>query len=230
MSFWDHLGELRSRLIKAMVAVGITTTVSFFGADWILKCLVQTAPMKNLSLIALQPAAVFMESLRLSIIGGVVLALPILLHQLWSFIRPGLAPKETKAFLAAFYFGTLLFIGGSLFAYFFVIPTALHFFWDYSAHLGIQSAWTIDHYLNFVLMFLLSFGLAFELPLIFVVLVWLKIISADSLASKRPTIIVGLAIAAGILTPPDVVSQLLLLIPLWLLFEVSLLISNRLSK
>ena len=227
MSFWDHLEEFRSRLIKIVIVVGVMTLLSFWTADWMLAWLLKLAPAQNQSLVSLQPASVFVQSMRLSLISGVVLAFPILLYQLWAFISPGLSQKEVKVFIIALYGGTCLFILGLLFAYFFVIPTALSFFWDYSKSLGIQPTWTIDHYINFVLMFLLSFGLAFELPIILILLVRLKIISAKSLSEKRPYIIVVLAIVAAILTPPDVVSQVMLLIPLWLLYEISVFISKR---
>lgn len=229
MSIWDHLGELRQRLVKSLIAVGITTTLSFLAADGLLAFLLKPAPLKDQALTALQPAAVFTASLRISLIGGVVLSLPIILYQIWAFVVPGLSKREAKIFLTSLYAGSLLFVLGALFAYFYVVPTALNFFWKYSENLGVRPAWTIDHYINFVLMFLLSFGLAFELPIILILLVWLKIVKAKSLAEKRPYIIVFLAIVAAILTPPDVVSQILLLIPLWFLFEISLFISRRIE-
>lgn len=230
MSFWNHLDELRRRLLKVVLMLGITTTFAFFAADWILAWLIQPAPLASHPLTALQPTAVFVQSLRLSLMGGVILALPIILYQIWAFVSPGLSPKEAKAFVLSLYAGTLLFVLGILFAYCYVIPAALKFFWQYSEHLQVVPSWTIDHYISFVLMFLLAFGLAFELPLVLLLLVWLKIISPATLTAKRPYIIVGLAIVAAILTPPDVVSQISLLIPLWFLFEASLFIAKHISK
>ncbi|OGQ47484.1 MAG: twin arginine-targeting protein translocase TatC [Deltaproteobacteria bacterium RIFCSPLOWO2_02_FULL_46_8] len=230
MSVWDHLDELRSRLIRIVIALSITTTLAFFGSDWMLACLLKPFPSVHATLTSLQPAGVFMQSMRLALIGGVVLALPVLVYQIWQFISPGLAPREIKAFVMSLYFGTFLFLIGVCFAYFLVVPKALGFFWDYSRNLGVTPSWTIENYLNFVLMFLLSFGIAFELPLVLILLVRFKIISPTFISSKRPHIIVALAIVAAILTPPDVISQLMLGIPLWLLFEISLYVSKLMYK
>ncbi|MBI5300318.1 MAG: twin-arginine translocase subunit TatC [Deltaproteobacteria bacterium] len=230
MSVWNHLDELRSRLIRIVIALSVTTTLAFFGSDWMLACLLKPFPSVHATLTSLQPAGVFMQSMRLALIGGVVLALPVLVYQIWQFISPGLAPREIKAFVMSLYFGTLLFLIGACFAYFLVVPQALSFFWNYSRNLGVTPSWTIENYLNFVLMFLLSFGIAFELPLVLILLVRFKIISPSFISSKRPHIIVTLAIVAAILTPPDVISQLMLGIPLWLLFEISLYVSKLMYK
>lgn len=227
LSFWGHLDELRARLIKIVIAVAVTTALSFLLADHFLAWLLLPSPLAGEGLTSLQPTSVFIQSLRLSLIAGIVLALPILLYQIWSFIKPGLVQKEAKAFLWSLYAGTILFALGVLFAYFFVIPTALNFFWNYSKNLGVIPAWTIEHYISFVLMFLLAFGLAFELPVVLLLLVKLGIVSAEFLETKRPYVIVFLAILAAVLTPPDVVSQILLLVPLWLLFEIALFLSKR---
>lgn len=229
MAFWDHLGELRSRLIKIIIALVFATCATFFAADLILSWLLHPSPIGKQALISLQPAGVFTISLRLSLMSGLILTLPFLLYQIWSFVAPGLSKAEAKTFLASLYAGTLLFLVGSLFAYFFVIPTALHFFWNYSLKFGIEPSWTLDAYISFVLMLLFSFGLCFELPIVLILLVRFQILSPQTVASKRPYVIVGIAIIAGLLTPPDVMSQVLLMIPLWLLFEISLWISKKIA-
>lgn len=230
MSVWSHLDELRSRLIRIVIVLSVTTTLAFFGSDWVLSCLLKPFPSVHATLTSLQPAGVFMQSMRLALIGGIVLALPVLVYQIWQFVSPGLSQSEVKAFVMSLYFGTVLFFIGVCFAYFLVVPKALSFFWDYSRNLGVTPSWTIENYLNFVLMFLLSFGIAFELPLVLILLVRFKIISPSFISSKRPHIIVSLAIIAAILTPPDVISQLMLGIPLWLLFEISLYVSKLMYK
>ncbi|MDO8494469.1 MAG: twin-arginine translocase subunit TatC [Deltaproteobacteria bacterium] len=227
LPFWEHLDELRSRLLRVIVALVVTTGIAFFFADWLLAWLMKPSPTEGVSLIALQPATVFIQSLRISLLGGVVFALPYILSQVYAFITPGLTDKEKKVFLFSLYIGTVLFLLGLLFAYYFVVPTALNFFWEYSHRFGVKPSWTIDYYIQFVLMFLASFGICFELPFVMVLLIHFRLISAEQVAAKRPHIIVGLAIIAGIMTPPDVVSQLLLLVPLWLLFEIALFISKR---
>lgn len=230
MPVWDHLDELRSRLIKVVAVVGVTTLLSFWGADWMLAWLLRPYPNATETLTSLQPAGVFIQSMRLALICGLVLSLPILFYQVWAFVSPGLSDEERKVFIVSFYAGTLLFAVGAAFAYYLVIPKALGFFWEYSRHFGIRPSWTIESYLNFVLMFLLSFGVAFELPLVMILLIRFKIVSLETISEKRPYIIVALAIIAAILTPPDVVSLIMLLVPLWLLFEGSLLIAHFLPS
>lgn len=230
MVIWEHLEELRNRLIKVLLAVGIMTVLTFWGADWMLTWLLKPAPLTETTLSSLQPAGVFIQSLRLALISGLILALPLVLLQIWGFVAPGLNASEKKVLLLSLYVGTILFIGGVLFAYYLVVPKALQFFWNFSLDLQIAPAWTLDAYLNFVLMFLLSFGIAFELPLVLLLLIHFGIVDRAWLVSKRPHAIVIIAIAAAALTPPDVISQLMLGFPLWVLFEITLVISKVLKK
>ncbi|OGQ05533.1 MAG: twin arginine-targeting protein translocase TatC [Deltaproteobacteria bacterium RIFCSPLOWO2_12_FULL_44_12] len=226
MALWNHLDELRSRLLKVLLVIALLALISFWATDWILQWLLKPFSFATLSLTSLKPADVFVQSMRLSLLGGLILGFPILSYQVWSFIAPGLSKAEKKVVLIILCCGTFLFGLGVFFAYFLVVPKALAFFWGYSHDLGVQPTWTIEHYLNFVLMFLLSFGVAFELPLVLVSLVRFKIVSVEWLSEKRPIIIICLAILAAILTPPDVVSMLMLGIPLWLLFEISVLVAK----
>lgn len=226
----EHLGELRGRLVKISAALLLLTSISFIGADWMLAMLLKPFSFGELTLTSLEPAGVLMQSFRLALTCGVVLSLPLLLYQAWKFVAPGLKEKEQKILLATLYVGTLLFAVGVFFAYFYVIPTALQFFWEYSEHLGVTPSWTIDHYLDFVLMFLMAFGFAFESPLVVLLLVHFGIVTPQTLRAKRPYVIVGIAIAAALLTPPDVGSQLMLGIPMWFLFEGALFATRFLYK
>ncbi len=226
MSVLDHLDELRSRLLKVVIVVGLTTSISFWLSDWMLAWLLKPYPNIAQVLTSLTPAGVFVQSMRLALISGLVIAFPIVAYQFWAFISPGLSPKERKVFVVSLYAGTFLFVLGLLFAYIFVIPKALDFFWGYSESFGVHLAWTIESYLNLVLMFLLSFGLAFELPLVLILLVKGEIVSIETITQKRPYIIVALSIIAAILTPPDVMSLIMLLVPLWVLFELSVQIAK----
>lgn len=226
MPILEHLEEVRHRLLKVVSVVFGITFLSFWGADWILEWLLKPAPLMSQTLSSLQPAGVFTQSLRLSLMSGVILALPLVLFQLWSFVSPGLKFRERKVFLISLYAGTGLFFAGVLFSYYWVVPKTLLFFWDYSERLGVKPAWSIDYYLSFILMFLISFGIAFELPLVILLLIRFGIVKRDWLVSKRPHAIVAIAILAAVLTPPDVISLLILGIPLWILFEISLWVSK----
>ena len=225
-SIWDHLDELRARLLKMLAVIFVMTLAAFWASDWMLVWLLKPAPLNPRTLTSLQPAGVFLQSMRLALISGVVLSLPVVLSQVWGFISPGLTVAERKVMMISLYIGTLLFSGGVFFAYYGVVPKALQFFWSYSLHLGVQPAWTIDAYLNFILMFLLSFGIAFELPLVLLLLIRFGVLKREWMIEKRPFAIVVIAILAGALTPPDVVSQLMMGIPLWILFELSLFVSR----
>lgn len=222
ISVLEHLGELRGRLLKILGVVLLLTIGAFAGAEWLLEMLLKPFPMGTLSLASLKPAGVLTQTLRLSLICGLVLSLPVLLYQIWRFVSPGLQPKEQRVLLGSLSAGTLFFITGVLFAYIFAIPPALEFFWNYSETFGIIPWWTLDDYLGFVLMFLFAFGFSFEFPLVLLLLVRFGVVSPAMIAAKRSYIIVGIAVAAALLTPPDVVSQLMLGIPLWILFEISL--------
>lgn len=230
MPFWDHLGELRSRLLKVVLVVFLLAFAAFWFADFVLYWLLKPAPLSHQYLTSLKPAGVFIQSMRLAVLAGFIFSLPLICYQIWEFVSPGLLPKERQLLLLTFLWGTLLFCIGSLFAYFLVVPKALQFFWNYTQQLGVQPAWTMEEYLNFVLMFLLSFGIAFELPLVIIFLVRFQILSSAWLSKRRPHMIVAIAILAALLTPPDVISQLMLGLPLWLLFELSLLISKFVEK
>ncbi len=229
---WNHLDDLRKVLIRSVIALFVTSSLSFLFADFLLAFLLH--PYQRLladhhtsgGLMTLEPTEAFMMSMRLALISGAVLALPLLVRFIWQFVAAGLYPKERKIILPILYTGTVLFIVGSLFAFYFVVPTALDFFWGYNLHLGLTPAWTISHYLGFVLTFLLAFGLAFELPMLVVGATRLGFVSTAALSASRPYVIVGIFIVGAILTPPNVLSQLALSLPMWGLFELSLLVSR----
>jgi len=223
-----HLGELRKVLIRCILSLSIVSVVSFLFADFLLKVLL--LPYQSLAslgatpppLLTLQPAEGFLLSMKLALLAGVILSFPLLAYQVWHFISEGLYPREKRLFVPALYVGTGLFIIGALFAFYLVVPQALRFFWNYNLSLGVTPSWTITYYLNFVLMFLLAFGVAFEMPMVVVLVNQLGLITKDSLSAKRPYVIVAIFLVAGFLTPPDVLSQLALAFPMWGLFEVSL--------
>ena len=239
LSVWDHLDDLRRVLFRCVVALGVTSTLTFVFSDWLLRWLMRPyergladALLKGGApvLQTLYPSETFMLSFKIALVAGIVLALPVLLHQLWSFVAPGLKNQEKKALLPALFAGTGLFVVGALFAFYLVVPMALHFFWEYGTRMGVQTSWTVSHYIGFVLMFLLAFGAAFELPLVVVLLTVFGILEPATIAARRPYVIVGIFVVAAILTPPDVVSQISLALPMWVLFEGSLAVSQFLVR
>ncbi len=170
---------------------------------------------------ALKPTETFMLSMKLAFFAGIVLAFPLLLMYVLQFVLPGLHEKERKILWPAMIVGFGLFLGGVLFAYFFVLPRALLFFYEWSGDLGVSNDWRIGEYITFATQFTLLFGLAFELPVVVMVFVKLGLLTYDTMAKTRSYAIVAIFIAAAVITPtPDIMTLLLMAIPMLLLYEI----------
>tara|TARA_S200000501_G_scaffold363166_1_gene393606 strand:+ start:41774 stop:42541 length:768 start_codon:yes stop_codon:yes gene_type:complete len=227
----QHLLELRTRLLKsiAAIAVGFLCLVffsndlySFFSAP------IQALLPDGSTMIATDVASPFFAPFKLTAFLALFLAMPYVLFQVWSFIAPGLYEKEKKLAMPLFISSVLLFYLGIAFCYYIVFPLVFGFFTSV-APMGISVTPDINSYLNFILKLFFAFGLAFEIPVATVILVRTGITSHSALAKKRPYIIVCCFIFGMLLTPPDVISQSLLAIPTWLLFEFGLILSRFVS-
>ncbi|MBI2346240.1 MAG: twin-arginine translocase subunit TatC [Deltaproteobacteria bacterium] len=225
-----HLEELRRRVFRGFIAVAIATIAAFAFAPllfrWLLRpyhtfARVGTAMEDGVMLQTLQPAETLKMSVQLALVVGIGVVLPYLLYETWSFVRPGLTTKERRWLAPVLGGGTLLFCIGVIFAYYAVLPVALHFFWDYSLRLGITPAWSAAYYIGFVLSTLGAFGLAFELPLVMLLLAAVGLITSATLRSKRRYAYFIIAMLAALLTPPDALSMVLMGIPLIGLYELS---------
>lgn len=224
----DHLLELRSRLLRSLVAVLLVFSVLAFFADELYQLvaapLLASLPIGG-SMIATDVATPFFTPFKLALVVAIAIAIPFLLWQLWAFIAPGLYRKEKRLVVPLLVSSTLLFYGGVAFAYLVVLPLALNFLAG-AAPEGVTVATDIARYLDFVLAIFLAFGIAFETPVAIILLCWSGVTSVQSLRKKRPYVIVGAFVVGMILTPPDVISQTLLAIPMWLLFELGLMIAG----
>ena len=224
--FVQHLMELRDRLVKATIAVGIAAALLFFfpgpGAlyDLLAAPLVAHLP-KGATLIATSVISPFMVPLKILLMAAFLLALPFVLWQVWGFIAPGLYVHEKKLVLPLVVSSTLLFLVGVAFCYFFVFGQVFAFIQSFAPK-SITAAPDIEAYLSFVMTMFIAFGLSFEVPIVVVVLARMGIVSVDKLKSSRGYFIVGAFIVAAIVTPPDVVSQLALAVPMCLLYEVGI--------
>ena len=224
--FVQHLMELRDRLVKAMVAVGVVAAVLFFfpgpGAlyDLLAAPLVAHLP-KGATLIATSVISPFMVPLKILLMSAFLLALPVVLWQVWGFVAPGLYAHEKRLVLPLVMSSTLLFFVGVAFCYFFVFGQVFSFIQSFAPK-SITAAPDIEAYLSFVLTMFISFGLAFEVPIVVVVLARLGLVSLDKLKAFRGYFIVLAFIIAAVVTPPDVVSQLALAIPMVLLYEMGI--------
>jgi sec-independent protein translocase protein TatC len=228
-----HLQELRRRLLWAFLAMGGGTVLCLFFAKEIYGILVRPlaaamGPHDTQRLIYTGLTEAFMTYMKVAFFAGVILTLPILLSQIWMFIAPGLYKNERKAFMPFLVATPLLFFAGAAMAYFIVMPAAYPFFLGFQSTaaetvLPIQLEARIGDYLNLVMSLMFAFGLCFELPVLLLLLGRAGIVTAESLVKFRRFAIVGAFAVAAVLTPPDILSQLLLAIPLWLMYEVSII-------
>ena len=227
----DHLIELRTRLVRSVVALAIAFAVCLYYADPILGFLVQ--PLKDAfpsgegQLIFTKLYEIFFVELKVALFAGFFVSFPIIANQLWAFIAPGLYAREKKAFLPFLLATPVLFIAGSALAYYVVMPTAFRWFLGFEGSAGgldIEALPSAGDYLSLVMQFILAFGMSFLLPVLLLLLNRAGIVTRQQLAAARRYVIVGIAALAAIVTPPDPGSQVILAIPLLLLFEGSLLL------
>ena len=227
----DHLVELRSRLVRCVLALLIGFAVCFYFADEILGFLIQ--PLKSAfpegqgQLIFTKLYEVFFVELKVGLFAGFFVSFPIIANQLWAFIAPGLYAKEKKAFLPFLIATPVLFTAGASLAYFVVMPTAFKWFLGFGGQAGgleIEALPSAGDYLGLVMQFILAFGISFLLPVLLLLLNRAGIVSRKQLAGARRYVIVGIVAIAAVVTPPDPGSQIILAVPLLLLFEGSLLI------
>lgn len=217
----DHLAELRSRLIKAAYGIIAGMILCYNYTEKIFD-IIRTPIATYLpagGLVFTGPADKFIAHLKIAFFGGVLLSCPFWIYQLWKFIAPGLYSREKKYTLSFMGAGSILFATGVLFAYFIVFPAAFHFLMGYGGDVD-KPMITIDQYLSFFVTTTLMFGLSFELPLIIVILGLLGVVSSRFLREKRRFAVVFMAVIAAIVTPPDMLSMLMMLIPMILLYEL----------
>ncbi len=229
MGFWEHLEELRWRLIKAVIGIVIggifaAVFIDFIMNDFLLAPAKQTTP--PLELINLKPYGQLVLYFEVILVCGMIFSIPNIFYQIWKFIEPGLLPGERKYISTIVVFSSICFLGGLTFAYFVMLPTALKFFAAFGTT-AITNNIAVDEYFSFVISVMLAAGVVFELPMISFFLSKLGILTPKFMRRYRKHAIVIILILAGILTPsPDVTSQLLLGIPLLILYEISILISK----
>jgi sec-independent protein translocase protein TatC len=233
----DHLIELRTRVIRALLALTVGFFICFYFADDILGLLV--LPLKRAfpdgegQLIFTQLPEVFFVELKVALFGGFVVSFPVIANQLWAFVAPGLYAREKKAFLPFLLATPVLFTAGAALAYFVVMPTAFSFFLGYGGETGglkVQALPSAGDYLGLVMQFILAFGMTFLLPVLLLLLHRAGIITRAQMAGARRYVIVGIFALAAVVTPPDPGSQVILAVPLLLLFEASLLLMRLQEK
>ena len=249
MSFLEHLEELRWRLVRAAISVLVVSTVLFIYQEWIMDNLFLS--MKHPEFISfrlmcewfgvcideipvrMQSMTVggqFSYGLMMSVMGGIVISFPFIFYQLWSFVKPGLRQSEKKVVSGLTFYVSLLFFLGIAFGYFIVAPLCIQFFGTYKISGQIENIFTVNSYMSTILSTVFYSGLLFLLPVVAYIFTRLGIITPAFLRKYRKHAIIGVLILAAIITPPDLISQIIVAIPITLLYEAGILVSVRVEK
>ena len=231
-TFMDNLIELRSRLIKCSIAVVFCFVCLIYFSNEIYQTLaepLQAFLPASSSMIATEVASPFLTPLKLTFFVSLLISMPYSFNQIWKFIAPGMYQNEKSLSFLVMLSSLLLFYSGIIFTYFLVLPLVFSFFTS-SAPEGILVMTDISRYLDFVLSMMFAFSFAFEIPVVIFLLIWSGLSTPESLSAKRPYVIIGCFTVGMFLTPPDVISQTLLAIPAWLLFEGGLLMARLFVK
>jgi len=231
-SFLGHLQELRSRILKSLIVILVCfLSLIYFSNDIYLllsEPLLSFLP-PNSSMIATEVASPFLTPLKLTFYVSLLVSMPFLLNQLWRFIAPGMYENEKTLSFLLMLSSLLLFYLGVLFTYFLVLPLVFGFFTG-AAPEGVLIMTDISRYLDFVLSMMFAFSFAFEIPIFIFLLIWSGISSSESLRSKRPYVVIGCFTVGMLITPPDIISQSLLAIPAWILFELGIVMAKILVE
>lgn len=227
-----HLTELRKRLLSCFLAILLIFLGLFYFANDIYTFV--SKPLQDLmpegtTMIATEVASPFLTPFKLTLVTAIFLAMPVILFQLWGFISPGMYQHEKRIAAPVLFSSIALFYGGVAFAYFVVFPLIFSFFTHIGPE-GVAIMTDINRYLDFVLKLFFAFGFAFEIPIAIILMVWTGISTPQSLAEKRPYVVIGCFVAGMLLTPPDIMSQTLLALPMWLLFELGLLFGKLIKR
>ena len=228
LAFWDHLEELRWRLFKAIFAIIFFSVISFIYSDFLMEILI--APTKklsvNLNLQVLKVTSMFTIKLGIALMGGFILSIPIIIFQFWQFVSPAIEGDYTVQVIGIVLFSSIFFFGGLSFAYIVIIPYTLSFFTSMTFdNFPVDYNYTLDGYLSYVLWLILSCGLLFQLPVVTFFFSKIGLLTPAFLRHYRKFVFVFFLVLAAILTPPDPLSQILIVIPLMVLYEFSIFIS-----
>ena len=248
MSFLEHLEELRWRLVRSSIAILLFSAVIWFFQEWIIDHLFLSMKDKNFVTFKLfcqyfnicienipvkmqstTMAGQFSYALMMSIMGGIVIAFPYIFYQLWSFVSPGLKMKEKKALKGIVFYVSILFFTGILFGYYVVAPLCVQFFGSYQISKDIENIFTISSYMSTIISTVFYTGLLFLLPVVAYLLAKLGIINSEFLSKYRKHSIIGVLILSAVITPPDLVSQVIVAIPIVLLYEISIFVTKRIN-
>lgn len=227
LTLTGHLEELRKRIIISAIFFILSASLSFTFAETIIRDMIEVG--KDIEFVFISPSELLMVNVRIAIIGGFLLSSPFLITQIWMFVSPGLTNKEKRLIASAIGLGGMFFALGVLFSYFIVIPTMLIFFMGFQLDV-VQPMISFNNYLGFIVNTVIAFGIIFELPIVMILLTKFGIVKIEFIKKNRKYIILAIFIVAAIITPPDVISQLLMALPMIVLTEIGILLSVLLNK
>lgn len=223
----EHLGELRKRIVVSFIAIIVCSIISYRYIDKIVEII--TRPAGKLEFIYLSPPELFVAYIKMSLVLGLIVSSPVVLYQIWGFIKPGLKAKERRYVIFAMLMGTVFLLIGVVFAYYIIIPMTIQFFTTMSVD-KIEPLFSFGDYISFVSSLLLSFGVVFELPLLIILLTQLGLVKPATFRKYRKFVILIIFVMAAVLTPPDVFSQAMMAIPMVFLYEFSIIVSSIIYK
>ncbi|PKM83701.1 MAG: twin-arginine translocase subunit TatC [Firmicutes bacterium HGW-Firmicutes-13] len=225
LTLTEHLTELRKRIVISLIAVILASIVTFTYVDIIRESI--TAPAGNLVFLTLAEA--FMTNIKIALVSGCLLAFPVILFQVWSFVLPGLSPSERRFTILFVIASLFFFLTGVVFAYHVIIPISIKFFLGFATE-DLMPMLSFNSYISYISGIIFAFGLVFQLPIAVFILAKLGLVSSDLLKKYRMYAVVVIFIVAAVITPPDVFSQILMALPMMLLYEISILAAKIVGK
>jgi sec-independent protein translocase protein TatC len=227
LTLTGHLDELRKRIIFSAVFFLVGALVAYRYSDTIIRDM--TLLGNNIDFVFISPAELLIANVKIAMIGGLILAAPLLIVQIWLFVSPGLNKKERMYISTAIGMGGIFFILGAMFSYYMVIPTMLVFFMGFQMDI-IAPMISFSSYLSFILSTIIAFGVIFELPILMILLTRFGIVKVSFIKKNRKYIVLAIFVLAAIITPPDIISQFLLALPMLVLTELGIILSSLLAK
>ncbi len=230
MGLVEHLAELRKRLVKCAIILIVSFFMCFNFSHIVVEVLVEIAISHGYEIIYIAPTELFMQYVKIALIGGISISAPFIAYQLWRFIKPGLTKREGKLISRSLFCGFVCFAFGVIFSYVTIFPFTSSFFININKSQLITANISIANYITFVLTSLITFGIIFEVPVVLSMLTSLGLINPEMLVKSRKIIIVAIFVVSAIITPPDVISQMIIAGPMILIFEISITISKFIYK
>ncbi|MCI9046598.1 MAG: twin-arginine translocase subunit TatC [Hungatella sp.] len=230
MTLTGHLRELRNRLVICIVCLIASSLAGLHYAPNLVDMLTDIGKEYGYTYVFIAPQELLMQYFSIALLAGVCVTFPMILYHIWAFVQPGLQKNENVLFLSAIFFGLICFIGGIVFAYKIMLPFMLHFLIGISAGSEITASISVQNYITFLLTIFMIFGIVFELPVISVLLTQMRLLKVEWMKKGRRVIVIVIFVVAALITPPDIVSQVMVAIPMVGLYEISIIICSILMK